>query len=60
MRVGRIGPGAGIVGGLVLMGLGVWMAVTRTGTDLATFGWLLVLVGAIGVVANLLVGTRMR
>ena len=42
------------------MGLGIWMAVTRTGTDLATFGWLLVLVGAIGVVANLLVGTRMR
>jgi hypothetical protein len=42
------------------MGLGIWMAITRTGTDLATFGWLLVLVGAVGLVANLVVGMRMR
>jgi hypothetical protein len=55
-----MGPGAGVVGGLILMGLGTWIAVTTTGTDLATFGWLLVLVGALSVVANLVVATRMR
>jgi hypothetical protein len=54
------GPGAGVVGSLVVMGLGYWMTVRSAGTDLATFGWLLVLVGAIGLVANLVVGTRMR
>jgi hypothetical protein len=59
MRIGS-GPGAGIVGSLVVMGLGYWMAVTSAGTDLATFGWLLVLVGALGVVTNFVVGTRMR
>jgi hypothetical protein len=59
MRIG-LGPGAGVVGSLIVMGLGIWMAITRTGTDMATFGWLLVLVGAVGVVANLVVGTRMR
>jgi hypothetical protein len=59
MRIG-LGPGAGVVGSLIVMGLGIWMAITRTGTDLATFGWLLVLVGAVGLVANLVVGMRMR
>ena len=60
MRTGRIGPDAGVVGSLILMGLGVWMAVVRPDSDLATFGWLLLLVEAVGVVANVVVGTRMR
>jgi hypothetical protein len=55
-----MGPGAGIVGSLIVMGLGTWMTMTASGTDLATFGWLLVLVGALGVVANVMVGNRMR
>ena len=55
-----MGPTAGVVGGLILIGLGMWMALTRSGTDLATFGWLLALVGAGSVVANVFVGTRMR
>ncbi len=59
MRIGSA-PGAGVVGSLIVMGLGYWMTVTSAGTDLATFGWLLVLVGAVGVVANLVLGTRMR
>ena len=60
MLFGRIGPVAGVVGSLVVMGLGVWIAVGRPDSDLATFGWLLVLIGSVGVVANLVVGTRMR
>ncbi len=59
MRIGS-GPGAGVVGSLIVMGLGYWMTVTSAGTDLAPFGWLLVLVGALGVVTNFVVGTRMR
>jgi hypothetical protein len=60
MRIGRMGPAAGVVGGLILIGIGLWMTVTTSGTDLATFGWLLVLVGAASVVGNIFVGMRMR
>jgi hypothetical protein len=60
MRRRRMGPNAGVVGGVIITGLGLWMAVTRAGTDLATFGWLLVLVGTLSIVANLVVGARMR
>jgi hypothetical protein len=55
-----MGPSAGVVGGVIVTGLGFWIAVTRAGTDLATFGWLLVLVGVSSIVANLVVGARMR
>ena len=55
-----MGPTAGVVGSLIIMVLGVVIALQAAGTDLATFGWLLVLVGAVGVVANLVVGARMR
>ena len=55
-----MGPGAGVLGGVILIGLGMWLALETAGTDLAIFGWLLVLVGALSVVANLVVGARMR
>jgi hypothetical protein len=53
-------PIAGVVGGVIIMVLGVVVALKTAGTDLATFGWLLVLVGAVSVVANLVIGARMR
>ena len=60
MRNRRMGPNAGVVGSLIVMGLGIAILVRAAGTDLVPFGWLLVLVGAVFVVANLVVGGRTR
>ena len=53
-------PTAGVVGSVIIMVLGRLVGLRTGGTDLATFGWLLVLVGAVSVVANLVLGARMR
>ena len=60
MRKRRMGPNAGVVGSVIVMVLGVVLTYQAQGTDLETFGWLLVLVGALSVVANLVVGARSR
>jgi fucose permease len=59
-RKRRMSPNAGVVGSLILMVLGVVIIFQAAGTDLVAFGWLLVLVGALSVVANLVVGARTR
>jgi hypothetical protein len=48
------------VGSGIVMVLGIVLVLKTSGTDLAAFGWLLVLVGALSVVANLVVRARMR
>ena len=53
-------PTAGVVGGVIIMVLGAVIVLKALGTDLAVFGWLLVLVGAVSVVANLVISARMR
>jgi hypothetical protein len=40
--------------------VGAAMALTRDGANAATFGWFLVAVGALALVANVIVGGRMR
>ena len=60
MRKRRMGPNAGVVGSLIVMALGIVIIFRAAGTDLVAFGWLLVLVGALGVVGNLAVGARTR
>ncbi len=60
MRKRRMGPNAGVVGSLIVMVLGMVIVFQAAGTDLVGFGWLLVLVGALCVVANLVVAARTR
>jgi hypothetical protein len=62
MRRRRIGAsaGLGVVGSLIIMGLGAAIALMSSGSDVATFGWLLVVVGSLALVANLFVGARMQ
>jgi hypothetical protein len=60
VRKRRMTPTAGVVGSLILMVLGIVIVFRAAGTDLVTFGWLLVLVGAAAVVGNLFVGARSR
>jgi hypothetical protein len=55
-----MGPTAGVIGSLIVMVLGIAITRQAAGTDLVAFGWLLLLVGALGVVANLVVRARMR
>ena len=55
-----MGPTAGIIGSVIVMVLGIVITMKAAGTDLATFGWLLLLVGALCVVGNVVVGARMR
>ena len=49
----------GIAGSLIIMFVGA-VLLTKDGADAATFGWLLLFVGALALVANLFVGARMR
>jgi Zn-dependent protease len=60
MRRRRVSAGAGVVGSIILMVVGAAMALTRDGADAATFGWFLVAVGALALVANLIVAARTR
>jgi hypothetical protein len=60
MRKRRMTPNAGVVGSLIVMVLGIVIIFQAAGTDLVSFGWLLVLVGAAAVVGNLFVGARSR
>jgi hypothetical protein len=60
MRKRRMTPTAGVVGSAILMVLGIVIVFRAAGTDLVTFGWLLVLVGAAAVIGNLFVAARSR
>jgi hypothetical protein len=60
MRRRGVSAGAGVVGSIILIVVGAAMALTRDGADAATFGWFLVAVGALALVANLIVAARMR
>jgi hypothetical protein len=39
---------------------GLKLALSNAGTDIAAFGWLLFIIGALFVVVNLVLGARMR
>jgi hypothetical protein len=60
MRMGRVELGAAVVASLIITVLGVVMGLTRAGSDAAAFGWFLALIGAISLVANLVLRARMR
>ena len=60
MRMGRLELGAAVLASLIIAVLGVVMGVTKAGTDAAAFGWFLALIGAVSLVANLVLRARMR
>jgi hypothetical protein len=43
----------------VVMALGLFLALSRAGSDVAVFGWFLAVVGAVFGIANLLMRSRM-
>jgi hypothetical protein len=47
-----------VISGLVVL-IGLYLALSRSGGDVAAFGWFLAAVGALFGVANLLLRTRM-
>jgi hypothetical protein len=58
--MGRLELGAAVLASLIIAVLGVVMGVTKAGTDAAAFGWFLALIGAVSLVANLVLRARMR
>jgi hypothetical protein len=60
MRMGRLELGAAVVASLIIAVLGLVLGLTKAGTDAAAFGWFLALIGAVGVVGNLVLRARMR
>jgi hypothetical protein len=49
-----------IVACALLTVIGAWLALTRDGKDAATLGWLLAVIGAVGLVVNLYLRARTR
>jgi hypothetical protein len=58
MGQGRLG--VSVVASAIVAVVGLVLGLTKAGTDLATFGWVLAVVGAVSLVANLALRTRLR
>jgi len=58
--MGRTQVTVSIVASAIVMILGVYLGLTRSATDAALLGWILAVVGAVGLVVNLFLRTRMR
>jgi hypothetical protein len=56
----RIQTMLAVIASALLLIIGAYLGLTKGGTDTATLGWLLALVGAAGLVANLVLRARMR
>jgi hypothetical protein len=58
--MGRTQITVSIVASAIVMVFGVYLGLTKTATDAAVFGWILAVVGAVGLVANLFLRSRMH
>jgi hypothetical protein len=56
----RIQTMLAVIASALLLIIGAYLGLTKGGTDTATLGWLLALVGAAGLVVNLVLRARMR
>jgi hypothetical protein len=56
----RIQATLAVIASALLLIIGAYLGLTQGGTDTATLGWLLSFVGAVGLVANLVLRARMR
>jgi hypothetical protein len=60
MRMGRIELGAAILASALVTAIGLFLGLTNEGTDAAAFGWLIAVVGAVSLVTNLFLRSRLR
>lgn len=60
MRMGRIEFGLSVLASVLVTIAGVVLGLKNPGTDMATFGWVMAVVGAVFLVVNLVVRTRLR
>ncbi len=58
--MGRTQVTVSIVASAIVMIFGVYLGLTKSATEASTLGWILAVVGAVGLVVNLLLRTRMR
>jgi hypothetical protein len=58
--MGRIQLAVAVLVSAIVTVVGVFLGVTSAGTDTATFGWVLAALGALFLVANLVLRTRLR
>jgi hypothetical protein len=60
MRMGRIELAAGLLASVLITAIGLYLGLTKAGTDAGTFGWLIAVVGGVALVTNVVLRTRMR
>ena len=58
--MGRTQVTVSIVASAIVMIFGVYLGLTRSGTDAAALGWIFAVLGAVGLAVNLFLRTRMR
>jgi amino acid permease len=58
--MGRTQVTVSIVASAIVMIFGVYLGLTTSATEASAFGWLLAVVGAVGLVVNLFLRTRLR
>jgi drug/metabolite transporter (DMT)-like permease len=60
LPMGRSQVTVSVVVSAIVLVLGVYWGLTRAGTDASTIGWVLAIVGAVGLAVNLVLRSRMR
>jgi len=58
--MGRIQFAVSVVASAMVTLVGVYLGLTKQGTDSATFGWVLAVLGALFLVTNLVLRDRLR
>ncbi len=58
--MGRAQVTVSIVASAIVMIFGIYLGLTRSAADASALGWILAVVGAVGLVVNLVLRTRMR
>jgi hypothetical protein len=58
--MGRGQVTASIVASVIVTAFGVYLGLTKDQTNASALGWILAFVGAVGLIVNLILRTRMR
>jgi hypothetical protein len=60
MRMGRIEFAVAVLASALVTVTGLYLGLTRAGTEAGTFGWVIAVVGGAALIANLVLRTRLR